>query len=124
MEKNANNGNGKYAKNDIFYKAIEALVDNTLQKTLVLPDGCEHTEQESCGGCATCAFKCGKAFSVPEAYAPTTDDPYAERNDVTSATPPEPETTFPLLQMVCCAIACIVGCYFANGFFMHLLGRG
>ena len=121
MENKTNNSNGRYGKNDIFYKAIEALVDNTMQTTLKLPDGCEHIEQGSCGGCATCAFKCGKAFTVPEAMAPTTDDPYAERNPSNMAEPPEPETTFPMVQMLFVVAACIIGCYITNTFFMNLL---
>ncbi|MDO4962264.1 MAG: hypothetical protein Q4E57_10530 [Eubacteriales bacterium] len=119
---------GRYSKNDIFYKAIEALHDNMYQTTFKspeeVPDYCQDKDTACSAGCAACGFKCGRSFSRSEYDGlPGGDDPYGDRNSVNALEPPEPETTFPFVQMIAVVIACIVGCYFANGFILNLLGH-
>ena len=117
----AKSGNGEY--HDVFWYAVQALKENAMQSTYVpVPDGCEHEGQAECGGCATCGFKCGKAFMKQNESQIPGSDPFAERNAVDKENPPLPETTFPLPQVVICVAACIAGCYLAQQFFMHLFG--
>ena len=114
---------GEY--HDVFWYAVQALKENATQSTLQkteLPEGCENQEQASCGGCATCGFKCGKAFMTGTDSEIPGDDPFAERNPVHMQEPPLPETTFPLPQVAAAVVACIAGCYLAQQLFMRLLG--
>lgn len=104
---------------DIFWYAIQSIKENALQTTYQppsdAPEGCQ-------GGCATCGFKCAHAGIKRSEYdKPTSNDPYGERNHVDISEAPAPETTFPLLQVLACVVACIAGCYLANGFFMSIL---
>lgn len=104
---------------DVFWYAIQSIKENALQ-TNYQPASAEH---EGCkGGCATCGFKCaGAGLKRSEYDKPTSNNPYGERNHIDISEAPEPETTFPLLQVLACVVACIAGCYFANGFFMSIL---
>ena len=105
---------------DVFWYAVQSIKENALQTTYKppadAPDGCT-------GGCASCGFKCAHAAMVgkSEYDRPTTNDPYGERNRVDISEAPEPETTFPMLQILAALTACIAGCFLASKFFEHIL---
>ena len=125
----AQQGEGEY--HDVFWYAVQALKANATQSTwkpAVIPEQCDNKELAACeGGCGSCGFKCGRALfdqqpkrtgdgEIPGA------DPFAERNPVHMAEPPEPETTFPLPQVVVAIAACIGGCFLAERVIHLLLG--
>lgn len=106
---------------DIFWYALQSIKENMMQTTWTPPSdapaGCQ-------GGCANCGFHCAHAgvSAVKSEYdKPDTNDPYGERHHVDLSKAPAPETTFPMVQIVAALVACIVGCYLANQFFMNVL---
>ena len=123
----AQQGEAEY--HDVFWYAVQALKANATQSTwkpAVIPEQCDNKELAACeGGCGSCGFKCGRALFDQQPRR-TGDgeipgpDPFAERNPVHMAEPPEPETTFPLPQVVIAIMACIGGCYLAERI-IHLL---
>ncbi len=123
----AQQGEAEY--HDVFWYAVQALKANATQSTwkpAVIPEQCDNKELAACeGGCGSCGFKCGRALFDQQPRR-TGDgeipgpDPFAERNPVHMAEPPEPETTFPLPQVVIAIVACIGGCYLAERI-IHLL---
>lgn len=120
---------GEEEYHDVFWYAVQALKANATQSTwkpAVIPEQCDNKELAACeGGCGSCGFKCGRALFDQQPRR-TGDgeipgpDPFAERNPVHMAEPPEPETTFPLPQVVIAIMACIGGCYLAERI-IHLL---
>ncbi len=105
---------------DVFWYAVQSIKENALQTTYKppsdAPEGCT-------GGCANCGFKCAHAAMVSKSEydRPETNDPYGERNHVDLSEAPEPETTFPMLQILAALTACIAGCYAATKFFEYIL---
>ena len=125
----AQQGEAEY--HDVFWYAVQALKANATQSTwkpAVIPEQCDNKELAACeGGCGSCGFKCGRALFDQQPRR-TGDgeipgpDPFAERNPVHMAEPPEPETTFPLPQVVIAIVACIGGCFLAERVIHLLLG--